>query len=119
MKNLKSLKQNRYFKTWMIRILINKCKDMIQKKKLVTYTDQMPETPFHEEKYAAMEWIQALEPLDSKYRLVVLLYYMEGFGIREISDILDMKESTVKSRLYRGRKQIAEMYGYKVKEGRA
>ena len=112
-------KQNRYFKTWMIRILINKCKDMIQKKKLVTYTDQMPETPFHEEKYAAMEWIQVLEPLDSKYRLVVLLYYMEGFGIREISDILDMKESTVKSRLYRGRKQIAEMYGYKVKEGRA
>ena len=71
-----------------------------------------------QEKYAAMEWIQALEPLDSKYRLVVLLYYMEGFGIREISDILDMKESTVKSRLYRGRKQIAEMYGYKVKEGR-
>lgn len=54
--NLKSLKQNRYFKTWMIRILINKCKDMIQKKKLVTYTDQMPETPFHEEEYAAMEW---------------------------------------------------------------
>ena len=94
-------------------------KSLIQKKKLVTYTDQMPETPFHEEKYAAMEWIQALEPLDSKYRLIVLLYYMEGFGIREISDILDMKESTVKSRLYRGRKQIAEMYGYKVKEGRA
>ena len=76
----------------------------------------MPETPFHEEKYAAMEWIQALEPLDSKYRLVVLLYYMEGFGIREISDILDMKESTVKSRLYRGRKQIAEMFGYKGNE---
>ena len=69
--NLKSLKQNRYFKTWMIRILINKCKDMIQKKKLVTYTDQMPETPFHEEKYTAMEWIQALEPLDSKYRLEI------------------------------------------------
>ena len=102
----------------MIRILINKCKDMIQKKKLVTYTDQMPETPFHEEEYAAMEWAQALEPLDSKYRLIVLLYYMEGFSVREISDVLDMKESTVKSRLHRGRKQIAEMYGYKVKEGR-
>lgn len=100
--NLKSLKQNRYFKTWMIRILINKCKDMIQKKKLVTYTDQMPETPFHEEEYAAMEWAQV----------------MEGFSVREISDALDMKESTVKSRLHRGRKQIAEMYGYKVKEGR-
>ena len=46
-------------------------------------------------------------------------YYMEGFNIREISDILDMKESTVKSRLQRGRKQIAELYEYKVREGRA
>ena len=100
--NLKSLKQNKYFKTWMIRILINKCKDILQRKKQVTYTDQMPETPFYEEEYAA----------------VILLYYMEGFNIREISDILDMKESTVKSRLQRGRKQIAQMYEYKVREGR-
>ena len=51
--------------------------------------------------------------------VIITLYYMEGFSVREISDALDMKESTVKSRLYRGRKQIAEMYGYKVKEGRA
>lgn len=56
---------------------------------------------------------------DNKYRLVILLYYMEGFNIREISDILDMKESTVKSRLQRGRKQVAELYEYKVREGRA
>ena len=116
--NLKSLKQNKYFKTWMIRILINKCKDILQRKKQVTYTDQMPETPFYEEEYAAKEWAQVLEPLDNKYRLVILLYYMEGFNIREISDILDMKESTVKSRLQRGRKQIAQMYEYKVREGR-
>ena len=106
--NLKSLKQNKYFKTWMIRILINKCRDILQRKKQITYTDQMPEMPFYEE-----------EPLDNKYRLVILLYYMEGFNIREISDILDMKESTVKSRLQRGRKQVAEMYQYKVREGRA
>ena len=47
----------------------------------------------------AKEWAQVLEPLDNKYRPVILLYYMEGFNIREISEILDMKESTVKSRL--------------------
>ena len=117
--NLKSLKQNRYFKTWMIRILINKCRDILQRKKQITYTDQMQEMPFYEEEYASKEWAQVLEPLDNKYRLVILLYYMEGFNIREISDILDMKESTVKSRLQRGRKQVAEMYQYKVREGRA
>ena len=61
----------------MIRVLINKCKDRRQRKKLVTYTDQMPGTPFHEEEYAAMEWPQVLGTSDSKYRFVVLLYYME------------------------------------------
>lgn len=91
----------------------------LKQKKQVTYTDQMPETPFYEEEYAAKEWAQMLEPLDNKYRLVILLYYMEGFNIREISDILDMKESTVKSRLQRGRKQVAELYEYKAREGRA
>ena len=116
---LSTLKKDSYFKTWMIRILINKCKDILKRKKLVTYTDQMPETPFYEEDYSTAEWAQVLEPLDNKYRLIILLYYMEGFNTREISDILNMKESTVKSRLQRGRKQVAEMYQYKVREGRA
>lgn len=116
--NLKCLKQNKYFRTWMIRILINKCKDILQRKKLVSYTDQIPEEPFYEERYDMMEWTQVLERLDNKYRLIVLLYYMEGFSIREISDICDMKEGTVKSRLHRGRKKIAEIYEYKIREGR-
>ena len=68
--NLRSLKQNRYFKTWMLRILINKCKDILKQKKQVTYTDQMPETPFYEEEYAAKEWAQMLEPL-SNYPFVL------------------------------------------------
>ena len=80
--------------------------------------DQIPETPFHEE-YETIECLQALESLDSKYRLVVILYYMEEFNIREISNILDLPENTVKSRLYRGRKKIAEIYGYKIMEERA
>lgn len=116
--NLRILRKNRYFKTWLIRILINKCKDVMQKNKLVTFMDQIPETPFHEE-YETIECLQALEPLDSKYRLVVILYYMEEFNIREISNILDLPENTVKSRLHRGRKKIAEIYGYKIKEERA
>ena len=80
---------------------------------LITYTSNVLLVILHK-----TQQYELLETLDSKYRLVVLLYYMEGFSVREISDALDMKESTVKSRLHRGRKQIAEMYGYKVKEGR-
>lgn len=114
--NLQTLKQNRYFKTWLTRILINKCKDILRRQSMVLYTDTLPEKPVYEEDFEALEWDQILAPLDEKYRTILLLYYLEGFNAREISDILNMKESTVKSRLQRGRRQIAQTYQYKVKE---
>lgn len=114
-----TLEQNRYFKTWLIRILINKCKDILQTKSLMLYTDSLSETPVYEEDFEMVEWNHVLAPLDEKYRTVLLLYYMEGFNTREIGEILNMKEGTVKTRLARGRQKIAEQYQYKVKESYA
>lgn len=116
---LSTLQQNRYFKTWLIRILINKCKDIMQARSQVTYTDNLPEIPIYEEDFEAAEWNHLLAPLDEKYRTVILLYYLEGFNTKDISQILDMKESTVKSRLQRGREKVAQEYHYIVKEGPA
>lgn len=57
--------------------------------------------------------------MDEKYRLVLLLYYGEGFKIREIAQILEMEENTVKTRLARGRKQFERLYkGKQVQERR-
>lgn len=114
---LATLKENRYFKTWLTRILINKCKDMLYAKKQLTYTDTLPDVAVYEEDFEAAEWNQMLLPLDEKYRTILLLYYMEGFNTREISEILSMKENTVKSRLQRGRHQISQAYQHKFKEG--
>ena len=116
---LQTLEHNRYFKTWMTRILINKCKDILQAKSRMMYTDNLPETPVYEEDFEALEWDNVLAPVDEKYRTVLLLYYMEGFNTREISEILNLKESTVKSRLQRGRRKVSQEYFYKVKEGQA
>ncbi|MDD3218632.1 MAG: sigma-70 family RNA polymerase sigma factor [Lachnospiraceae bacterium] len=116
---LQTLQKNRYFKTWMIRILINKCKDAMHKRSLVTYTDILPEIPVYEEDYENAEWSHLLAPLDEKYRTILLLYYLEGFSVKDISQILDMKDSTVKSRLQRGRQKVAQEYHYIVKEGPA
>ena len=44
--------------------------------------------------------------LDEKYRTILLLYYLEGFNTRQISEILEMKESTVKSRLQEEGKKL-------------
>ena len=54
------------------------------------------------------EWEQVLQGLDEKYRLVMLLYYVDGFKIREVSEILDIPAATVNTRLVRGRKQLAD-----------
>lgn len=105
---ISTLRKNRYVKTWMIRILLNKCYDLLRKKELLLTEDAVTETSIRETGYGLAEWEQVLQTLDEKYRLVMLLYYVEGFKIREISEILDIPAATVKTRLVRGRKQLAE-----------
>lgn len=79
-----------------------------EKKELLLTEDAVTETSIRETGYGLAEWEQVLQTLDEKYRLVMLLYYVEGFKIREISEILDIPAATVKTRLVRGRKQLAE-----------
>ena len=92
---LSQLKEARYFRTWMTRILLNKCNDILRKRK-------------------QMVWKEALNSLAENFRLVVMLYYIEGFKTSEISQILDIPEGTVRSRLARGREQLAGLLQLKV-----
>lgn len=107
---LGSLKQNRYFRTWMTRILVNKCYDLIRANKTVALEDYIPDPAYREQEYENIEWKQTLDSLSEKYRLIMLLYYVEGFKVSEISQILDLSEGTVKSRLSRGRDRLTEAF---------
>lgn len=102
------LKNPSYFRTWMTRILINKCKDIIRKQSGFSLVEELPEQPVYDTKYENVEWKDALNSLDEKHRLVMVLYYVEGFNTAEISEMLDMTESTVRSRLSRGREKLAK-----------
>ncbi|MCH1948487.1 sigma-70 family RNA polymerase sigma factor [Enterocloster sp. OA13] len=104
------LKQDGYFRTWMTRILVNKCTDIIQKKKQFCLMEDVPEIPSRDNGYEDTEWKEALNMLGERYRLIMMLYYVEGFKISEISSILDIAESTVRTRLSRGREKLAEDY---------
>ena len=95
------LREERYFRTWMTRILINKCNDIRNKKENLFFTD---------EGYSDLEWNEALGILDEKYRTVIVLYYVEGFKMSEIAEILDIPEATVRTRIARARKKMAEEY---------
>ena len=91
----------RYFKTWMTRILINKCYDIRKKNQNLICLDEYEEPAACDE--YNLELKEALAALDEKYRIIMILFYSEGYRIREISDILKIPESTVKTRLQRGR----------------
>ncbi len=115
--NMKNLKEERFFKTWMTRILVNKCNDIIRKKQYYLDYD-MPEEPYNDTGFENAEWKEALSTISEKYRLVMVLYYIEGFSTGDISGILDIPEGTVRSRLARGREQLAGAYGIReIKKG--
>ena len=115
--NMHSLKEDRFFKTWMTRILVNKCNDIIRKKQYYLDYD-MPEEPYNDTGFENAEWKEALSTISDKYRLVMVLYYIEGFSTGDISGILDIPEGTVRSRLARGREQLAGAYGIReIKKG--
>ena len=105
-----TLKNPRYFKTWMIRILINECNKIHRHYSNFSRTEELPEIPGQDMSIAEFEFKEMLGRLDESYRLIVLLYYVEGFSVRDIAGILNMNTNTVKTRLARARIRLKKEY---------
>lgn len=105
-----TLRQMAYFKTWITRILINVCNEMLRKKRHLVTEESIPEQGAEDRQYADVEWRQLLQELDEESRLLVLLYYAEGFKTREIAQILEMNENTVRGHLKRARDKMRKLY---------
>ncbi len=103
------LKMNRYFKTWMTKILVNNCYAIIRSNRRIIYTDNLPERA-GEENISNIEWQEALSSVDEKYRIALILFYAEGFRTKEIAKILGITDSAVRTRLSRGREQLSKYY---------
>lgn len=106
---LDSLKTDKYFKTWMTRILINNCYKLLQKNRNITYMDEVPDIST-ESNFTHYEWEEALSVLNENYRLIVTLFYSQGFRTKEIANILGITDNTVRIRLSRARKQLERYY---------
>lgn len=101
---LGTLRQEQYFKTWLVRILINVCNKQL---KSAAKTTELHDTDISSDSAEASTEIRmAVESLPVKIRQVVVLYYIEDFSIKEIKQILKIPEGTVKSRLSKGRKLL-------------
>jgi len=99
-----TLREADAFRAWITRILINECYNILRRDSRLIYPEEMPEIEAPEGSDLALR--EAVFSLDGLYRTPVILFYLEGFSIREIAGMLEVPEGTVKSRLYTGRTRL-------------
>ncbi|OAB36975.1 RNA polymerase [Paenibacillus macquariensis subsp. defensor] len=113
-KALITLKEPKFFKTWVIRILINECNQLLRKQELTVADPQevsyLP--PRYFENYDKVDLQGAVDHLDASLRVVITLFYYQDMPIKQISSVLDISEGAVKTRLHRARGILAEWYQY-------
>lgn len=104
-----TLREDKYFNTWLIRILINNSYAILNDRKRFADLSEWEE-PACVDEYN-IELKEAMGKLDEKYRLVMTLYYVYDFKTSEIAEMAGLSKSTVTTRLQRGREILAKYYG--------
>jgi len=104
------LKQTEYFKTWITRILINTCRDML-KKRAKQACQALPETLPAPDTTEQQELYEALQSIPEDMRLALTLHYLEGLTVKEVSGVLNMPLGTVKRKLVQGKIKLSALLG--------
>ena len=104
--NIHTLREPRYFKTWLIRILLNECYQLHRKRKNLISIDELLEPISQENGYEKIEIEQLLDVLPSEEKQLLKLFYIEDLSIHDLALILDIPENTVKTKLRRAREKM-------------
>lgn len=103
-----SIKKDKYAKTWLIRVLINECYNLLRKEsRYVCIEDNerlLDRTDAEKRDYSDL--YKAVGALNEDLRVPIVLYYAEDFSVREIAQILDISEGAVQKRLARARMKL-------------
>lgn len=99
-----TLRNDKYAKTWLIRILINECYTLLRKSSKLVSLEGMSEMTEIEtdQKTDYSDLYRAVNSLKE----AVILYYIEDFNIKEIAQILEITEGAVQKRLARARGKL-------------
>ena len=109
------LRNETHKKAWLIRVTINMCKNwwksawqrkmyqMLEGHDAATQDESILQW---EQRYPVMEQVQKLP---QKYRVIIHLFYYEEMSIKEIAEILKLKESNVRARLTRARQKLKNL----------
>lgn len=96
-------------KAWLIKVATNKCRDMLR------YRNNHPLVDVEEiveltKDTNDSDIIDALMTLPERYRIVLVLYYVEEYSVKEIAGFLGKSTSAIKMRLQKGRRMLKETY---------
>ena len=105
-----TLKNDKYARTWLIRILINECYNLVRRSsKFISLENLEDRQEMNaEEAKDYSELYAAVNSLKEELRLPVILYYIEDFSVREIAQILEISEGAVQKRLARARGKLRQ-----------
>jgi len=114
---LKSFKNDGNFEGWLRRIMVNECMSYHRKKKLHFFTDEFDDLSQCSENsiietYDVAELQLLIDDLPKGYKMVLVLYAIEGYKHQEIADMLQISESTSKSQLFKARKVLQRKLEY-------
>ena len=108
--NLWQLKEPKYFKTWMTKILMNTCFDIQRKQKNNLDIEDYKETiGTSEDMTTKVVMEKAIRELDEMNQKIIILFYYEDFSVKEISEVLNVSVMNVKQRLSRSRKELKKI----------
>jgi len=109
LKGIHTLENSQALKSWFFRIVVNTSLDLLRKKKKEMVVDDDTIEFFSPKKndtYENVDLTRFLNELPEKYRIVIILKFFEDLKIREIAEVLNEKENTIKTRLYKGLKML-------------
>ena len=98
------LREERYFRTWITRILINACYDTQRKRRRTVPLDEIPEQTAASAPDTALS--MALEAIPEKLRLPLVLCYSEGMTYEEAASALRIPITTLRGRIHRGKNEL-------------
>ncbi len=113
------VREPKFFKTWITRILINECNKIRKaQSKVVNMDHYLEPAAMNEHREDIVDLQTAIHSLESDLRTVITLYYYEDLSIKEIGTVLDIAAGTVKSRLNRARTKLGSFLDGNQVEGR-
>lgn len=100
-----------HIKAWLLRCTINECKDILRsyRYRFLLSLDSVGDIEYTEQNHEDDRLLHIMQALNNNNRLVLYLYYYEGYSCAEISKITGISEDAVSARLRRGRKQLKKL----------